>query len=94
MENFSDKTFTDKKVIIRVDFNVPLSQNFKVLDSTRIEYSKETIHQVINKGGSCILLSHMGRPNGREKKYSLFHIIYRLEEILGIPVKFSDDCIG
>ena len=94
MENFSSKTFANKKVIIRVDFNVPLSENFKVLDSTRIEYSKETIQEVINKGGSCVLLSHMGRPNGREQKYSLSHIVFCVEEILGVPVKFCDDCIG
>ena len=94
MENFLHQNFKNKRVIIRVDFNVPLSNDFKVTDPTRIEFSKRTIQEIINRGGKCILLSHMGRPAGREFKYSLSHIVYCVEEILGVSVKFCDDCIG
>lgn len=94
MENLSSKSFSNKKVIIRVDFNVPLNENFKVLDGTRIDAAKETILYVIKNGGSCVLLSHLGRPKGKEPKYSLSHIVYFVEQILEKPVKFCEDCIG
>ena len=93
MENFFHQNFKNKRVIIRVDFNVPLSNDFKVTDPTRIEFSKRTIQEIINRGGKCILLSHMGRPAGREFKYSLSHIVYCVEEILGVSVKFCENCI-
>ena len=94
MENFLQQNFKNKRVIVRVDFNVPLDNDFKITDFTRIEFSKKTIEEIINRGGKCVLLSHMGRPNGRELKYSLSHILDSVEEILGVPVKFCNDCIG
>ncbi len=94
MENFLQKNFKNKRVIVRVDFNVPLDDNYKVTDTTRIEFSKNTIQEIVKKGGICILLSHMGRPISKESKYSLSHIISCVEQILKIPVKFCEDCIG
>ena len=69
MENFLQKNFKNKRVIVRVDFNVPLDDNYKVTDTTRIEFSKNTIQEIVKKGGICILLSHMGRPISKESKY-------------------------
>ncbi len=94
MENFLQQNFKNKRVIVRVDFNVPLDNDFKITDFTRIEFSKKTIEEIISRGGKCVLLSHMGRPNGRELKYSLSHIIDSVQEILGVTVKFCNDCIG
>ena len=94
ISDFPKSFYKSKKVFVRVDFNVPLSNDFKVTDPTRIEFSKRTIQEIINRGGKCDLLSHMGRPTGREFKYSLSHIVYCVEEILGVSVKFCDDCIG
>lgn len=98
--NFQMKTIDsinlkDKKVLIRVDFNVPLDDAFNVTDSNRIEAAKPTIDKVIKDGGVAILMSHLGRPKGeRNDKYSLKHIVSKVEEVLGVPVTFVDDCIG
>lgn len=94
MKTFNDINFSGKKAIIRVDFNVPLDDNFKVTDATRIEAAKPTIDKIIKDGGSVILMSHLGRPKGKEDKYSLKHIVDKASEILGVTVKFIDDCIG
>lgn len=94
MKTLNDFNFKDKKAIIRVDFNVPLDENFKVTDNTRIEAAKPTIDKIINEGGSVILMSHLGRPKGVEEKYSLKHILAETEEVLGRSVKFANDCIG
>lgn len=94
MKTLNDFNFKDKKAIIRVDFNVPLDENFKVTDNTRIEAAKPTIDKIINEGGSVILMSHLGRPKGVEEKYSLKHILAETEKILGRSVKFANDCIG
>ena len=94
MKTIYDFDFKDKKAIIRVDFNVPLDSNFNVTDVTRIEAAKPTIDYILSKGGSVILMSHLGRPNGIEAKYSLKHILKKTEEILGISVQFSANCIG
>jgi phosphoglycerate kinase len=94
MKTINDFNFKNKKAIIRVDFNVPLDENFNVTDVTRIEAAKPTIDKIIADGGSVILMSHLGRPKGAEKKYSLEHIIKTASEILGNEVHFSPDCIG
>jgi phosphoglycerate kinase len=94
MKTLNDFNFKDKKAIIRVDFNVPLDENFNVTDTTRIEAAKPTIDKILSDGGSVILMSHLGRPKGNEEKYSLRHIVKTTEKILGAPVKFSEDCIG
>jgi len=94
MKTFSDINFADKKAIIRVDFNVPLDENFKVTDTTRIEAAKPTIDKILKYGGSVILMSHLGRPKGVEEKYSLKHIVDTTSKILGVTVKFVTDSVG
>lgn len=94
MKTLNDFNFSGKKAIIRVDFNVPLDENFKVTDATRIEAAKPTIDKIVKDGGSVVLMSHLGRPKGVEDKYSLKHIVAKTAEILGVPVKFASDCIG
>ncbi len=94
MKTLNDFNFNSKKAIIRVDFNVPLDENFNVTDATRIEAAKRTIDKILNDGGSVILMSHLGRPKGIEAKYSLQHIVATTEEILGRKVQFAADCIG
>ncbi|WP_324067590.1 MAG: phosphoglycerate kinase [Flavobacterium sp.] len=94
MKTLNDFNFNNKKAIIRVDFNVPLDENFKVTDATRIEAAKPTIDKILKDGGSVILMSHLGRPKGVEAKYSLQHIVSKTEKILGQKVHFASDCIG
>ncbi len=94
MKNLSDFNFKDKKALIRVDFNVPLDEHFNVTDATRIEAAKPTIDHILEGGGSVILMSHLGRPKGKEDKYSLRHIVKKATEILGHEVKFAEDCRG
>lgn len=94
MKTLADINFKDKKAVIRVDFNVPLDENFKVTDATRIEAAKPTIDKILKDGGSVILMSHLGRPKGVEEKYSLKHIVDKTSEILGVKVKFVTDSIG
>lgn len=94
MKTLNDFNFNNKKALIRVDFNVPLDDNFKVTDATRIEAAKPTIDKILADGGSVILMSHLGRPKGKEKKYSLKHILDKTSEVLGKEVKFAEDCIG
>lgn len=94
MKTLNDFNFSGKKAIIRVDFNVPLDENFKVTDATRIEAAKPTIDKIVKDGGSVVLMSHLGRPKGVEDKYSLKHIVAKTAEVLGVPVKFASDCIG
>ena len=94
MKTLNDFNFNNKKAIIRVDFNVPLDENFKVTDATRIEAAKPTIDKILKDGGSVILMSHLGRPKGVEANYSLQHIVAKTEEIMGQKVHFASDCIG
>lgn len=94
MKTLSDINFKDKKAVIRVDFNVPLDENFNVTDDTRIVAAKPTIDKILEDGGSVILMSHLGRPKGKEEKYSLKHIVAKVSEVLGQEVKFAEDCIG
>ena len=94
MKTLNDFNFNNKKPLIRVDFNVPLDENFKVTDATRIEAAKLTIDKILADGGSVILMSHLGRPKGKEEKYSLKHILDKTSEVLGKEVKFAEDCVG
>lgn len=94
MKTINDFSFQHKKALIRVDFNVPLDENFNVTDANRIEAAKPTIDAILADGGSVILMSHLGRPKGKEDKYSLKHIVKKTEEVLGKPVHFASDCIG
>jgi len=94
MKTIQDINFEGKKALIRVDFNVPLDENFNITDATRIEAAKPTIIKILEDGGAVILMSHLGRPKGVEEKYSLKHIVDKVSEIIGVDVKFASDCIG
>ena len=94
MKTLQDFNFKAKKAIIRVDFNVPLDENFNVTDANRIEAAKPTIDAILADGGSVILMSHLGRPKGKEDKYSLRHIVAKVAEVLGVNVQFASDCRG
>lgn len=94
MQSIDKYDFSGKKAIVRVDFNVPLDNNFKITDDTRIRAAIPTIKKILEKGGSVILMSHLGRPKGVDATFSLQHIIARLSELIGKPVKFAKDCIG
>lgn len=94
MKTIDDFNFENKKALIRVDFNVPLDADFNVTDSTRIEAAKPTIDKILKDGGSAVIMSHFGRPEGFQDEYSLRHIVNKTSEILGVPVKFVDDCVG
>jgi phosphoglycerate kinase len=94
MKTLQDFNFKNQKAIIRVDFNVPLDENFHVTDTTRIEAAKPTIDKILADGGSVILMSHLGRPKGVEDKYSLKHIVKTATQILGTEVLFASDCVG
>lgn len=94
MKTLQDFNFNAKKAIIRVDFNVPLDENFNVTDANRIEAAKPTIDAILADGGSVILMSHLGRPKGKEDKYSIRHIVAKVAEVLGVNVQFASDCRG
>jgi len=95
MKTINDINFHNKRALIRVDFNVPLDKSLNVTDDNRIRSTIPTIKKILADGGSCILMSHLGRPKeGPEEKYSLKHTLKKTEELLGRPVKFANDCIG
>jgi phosphoglycerate kinase len=95
MKMIKDFNFKGRKVIVRVDFNVPLDKKTSVVtDDTRIRGALPTIRKIISDGGSCILMSHLGRPEGRMEKYSLKPVLPVLEKLLGMKVLFADDCLG
>lgn len=94
MKTVNDFDFKDKKALIRVDFNVPLNEDLEVGDTSRIEAAKPTIDKILKDGGSAILMSHLGRPEGVQDKYSLKHIVAKVSEILGEEVKFVADSVG
>ena len=94
MNLLQNQKLNNKKAIIRVDLNVPLNKKKEVTDYTRIEAIKETVNFVIDNGGSCILLSHLGRPKGKEENLSLKHILGPVSKTLDKPVVFFQDCIG
>ena len=93
MQQFIDKyDFTGKRAIVRVDFNVPLNENFEITDDTRIRRAMPTLKKVLAGGGSLIIMSHLGRPKKVDPKFSLKHIVNHVSECLGVPVQFADDC--
>ena len=94
MTTINDFNFENKKALIRVDFNVPLNDAFEVTDATRIQAAKPTIIKILEDGGSCVLMSHLGRPKGVQDQFSLRHIVEKVSEIIGVECKFVDDCIG
>lgn len=95
MQTIHSYDFTGKKALIRVDFNVPLNENFEVTDDTRIRAAIPTIKKVIEGGGSPIIMSHFGRPkDGPTDKYSMRHLVAPFSKLLGVEVKLAPDCIG
>ena len=94
MRTLDTANFSNKKVLIRVDFNVPLDENNRVTDHTRIKAAKPTIDKVLAEGGSCVLMTHLGRPKGVDDKLSLRHIVSEIQKVLGVGVQFSKDTIG
>lgn len=94
MTTIDDFNFKNKKALIRVDFNVPLNEVFEVTDATRITAAKPTIVKILEDGGSCVLMSHLGRPKGVQEEFSLKHIIKELEHKIGVQVQFVNDCVG
>lgn len=94
MYSIENYDFVEKKVLVRVDFNVPLNDEFEITDDTRIRAALPTITKVLEKG-SVILMSHLGRPKGKpDLRFSLKHIVSHLEALLGRKVEFAGDCIG
>ena len=92
MQSIDTYNFSGKRALVRVDFNVPLNKQMEVTDDTRIRAAIPTIKKIISKGGSVVLMSHFGRPeNGAEEKYSLKHIVYKIEELLGQKIIFVPD---
>ncbi|MCO4822611.1 MAG: phosphoglycerate kinase [Flavobacteriaceae bacterium] len=94
MKTINDFNFKNKKALIRVDFNVPLNEHFEITDATRILSAKPTIIKILEDGGSCILMSHLGRPKGVQDAFSMKHIEEKVEDILGVDVKLASDCVG
>ncbi len=95
MKTIEDFNFKHKKALVRVDFNVPLNAEFKVTDTNRIEAAKPTIMKILADGGSAVLMSHLGRPKGQvDPDMSLKHICDAVSQVIGVKVKFSEDCIG
>ena len=95
MQTLSQINFKNKRALIRVDFNVPLDKSFNVTDDNRILATIPTIKKILADCGSCVLMSHLGRPKeGPEEKYSLKHAIKTTEQLLGVKVKFASDCVG
>ena len=94
MKTLNDFNFKNKKALIRVDFNVPLDANFKVTDATRIQAAKPTIIKILEDGGSCVLMSHLGRPKGVQEEFSLKHIVSKVEDIIGVETQFVNNCVG
>ncbi len=94
MQKIDNYDFTGKRAIVRVDFNVPLNEQFQITDDTRIRAAIPTLKKVLAGGGSLIIMSHLGRPKGPTDKYSLKHIIPAIEEKLGVKIEFAPDCMG
>ena len=86
--------FAGKKAFVRVDFNVPLDENFNITDDTRIRAALPTLKKILSDGGSVIIGSHLGRPKGVADKFSLKHIVKHVSELLGVEVQFANDCMG
>ena len=91
-QHIDSYNFAGKKAIVRVDFNVPLNENFEITDDTRIRAAIPTLKKVLAGGGSVIVMSHLGRPKKVDPKFSLSHIVDHVSECLGVPVQFAPDC--
>lgn len=95
MKTIDNLNFAGKKALVRVDFNVPLDENFNITDDNRIQGATPSIKKILNDGGAVILMSHLGRPKDvPTDKYSLKHIVAHLSQVLGVEVQFANDCIG
>jgi phosphoglycerate kinase len=95
MKTIDTFDFNNRKVLVRVDFNVPLNDTFEITDTNRIDAAIPTLKKILEGGGSAILMSHLGRPKaGPEEKFSLKHVVPYLSQELGVSVQFADDCIG
>ncbi|MDA7808465.1 phosphoglycerate kinase [Flavobacteriaceae bacterium] len=94
MRTLDQINFKDQRAVIRVDFNVPLNEKLEVTDPTRIQAAQPTIQHILAQGGSCVLISHLGRPKAKDPKLSLGNITNTVAEILGVPVFFSEHCVG
>ncbi|MDR1745726.1 MAG: phosphoglycerate kinase [Tannerella sp.] len=94
MQTIDNFNFAGKKAFVRVDFNVPLDENFNITDDTRIRAAMPTLKKILADGGSVIISSHLGKPKGVEDKYSLKHILSHVSKLLGVNVQFADDCVG
>ena len=95
MKTVDNYIFLGQKVLIRVDFNVPLDAHYNITDDTRIRAALPTINKILKEGGAVILMSHLGRPKeGPTEKYSLKHVVDHLSKLLNVPVSFAADCIG
>src|SRR5690554_7669971 len=94
MQTMDSFNFANKKAFVRVDFNVPLDDNFNITDDTRIRAAVPTLKKILKDECSVIIGSHLGRPKSPSDKFSLKHILPRVSELLGIDVQFADDCIG
>src|SRR5690606_18705161 len=95
MKTIDDLNFSGKKALVRVDFNVPLDEQYRITDDNRIQGAAPTIKKILDDGGSAILMSHLGRPkDGPSEKFSLKHIVDHLSTVLGVDVQFANDCIG
>lgn len=95
MKTVNDYNFEGKKALVRVDFNVPQSADFKVTDHTRIQAALPTVEKILNDGGAVILMTHLGRPKGKvSEEFSLKNIVPEIEKVFGKKVLFCDDCIG
>ncbi|WP_306641065.1 phosphoglycerate kinase [Sanyastnella coralliicola] len=94
MASITDYDFNGKRALIRVDFNVPLNDQFEVTDNTRIRAAIPTIKHILDNGGSVVLMSHLGRPKGHDDAFSMRHIVSEVEKLLGHSVTFAGDCIS
>jgi phosphoglycerate kinase len=95
MKTIDQISFNGKRALIRVDFNVPLDEDFNITDDNRMTAALPTIKKILKDGGAVILMSHLGRPkDGPTDKYSLKHIVPHLSDLLGQQVEFANDCIG
>jgi len=95
MQTVDNFNFSNEKVLVRVDFNVPLNDKQEIMDNSRMKAAITTIKKILGDGGSVVLMSHLGRPkNGPESRFSLTHLVKELVELTGVDVKFASDCVG
>lgn len=92
--SFDSYNFNGKRTLVRVDFNVPLNDQFEITDDTRMQAAVPTMKKILSDGGRLILMSHLGRPKAQEPEFSLKHVVNHLQELLSTPVKFANNCVG